>query len=137
MNTNITGNITELQCILYFTKLGYQVSLPYGGQARYDFILDLGIKLLKIQVKTPTTNDDNDYIEIECCNSHLSKGKYIKKTYTENDVDYFATFFNNTCYLIPANECNTCKKLRFTQPKNNQKINVYYAKDYEASLVLK
>ncbi len=35
------------------------------------------------------------------------------------------------CYLIPINECSVSKKLRFIPPKNNQKVGISYAKDYE------
>ena len=49
MNTNLKGTITELKCKLYFLELGYTVSTPENPD-RYDFILDIGEKLLKIQV---------------------------------------------------------------------------------------
>ena len=51
MDTNLLGTITELKCKTYFLELGYIVSTP-DSPARYDFILDIGDKLLKIQVKT-------------------------------------------------------------------------------------
>ena len=35
------GNLTELQCITACYELGYSVSIPYGENSRYDFILDL------------------------------------------------------------------------------------------------
>ena len=51
MNTNFKGVITELKCKTYFLELGYIVSTP-EVPVRYDFILDTGEKLYKIQVKT-------------------------------------------------------------------------------------
>ena len=58
LTKNNIGNITELECILAFTKMGYQVSLPYGGQARYDFVAEKDGKFLRIQVKTSTDKED-------------------------------------------------------------------------------
>ena len=49
-DTKLMGNITELEVLNYVTKLGYQVSLPFGDRARYDQIWDIEGKLLKIQI---------------------------------------------------------------------------------------
>lgn len=35
------GNLTELKCISAFYELGYQCSIPYGENSRYDFIADI------------------------------------------------------------------------------------------------
>jgi hypothetical protein len=42
--TKVKGNITELMCIAGFTELGYQVSIPYGDSAKYDFVVDVNGK---------------------------------------------------------------------------------------------
>lgn len=52
-------------------------------------------------------------------------------------VDYFCTFYNNECYLIPFEECGSKeKKLRLEPTKNGQTKNIYFAKDYIAKEVL-
>lgn len=51
-NTQIQGAITEQQCFLHCLQHGFQVSKPLFDNARYDFILDTGKQLLKIQIKT-------------------------------------------------------------------------------------
>ena len=45
--------------------------------------------------------------------------------------DYFCTYWDNQCYLVPISECSAAKKLRFIPPKNGQKVGITYAKDYE------
>ena len=50
--TNHKGDITEVECILSFLKLGFKVSIPYGEDTKYDLILDVGNKLFKVQCKT-------------------------------------------------------------------------------------
>ena len=40
-------------------EAGYLISKPLFDNARYDFILDTGEKLLRIQVKTSTWNEDH------------------------------------------------------------------------------
>lgn len=50
--TQSIGNIVELQCISKFIELGYEVSIPYGNGAKYDFIADVNGKFLRIQCKS-------------------------------------------------------------------------------------
>lgn len=55
------GYLTELQCMTEFLKMGYNISLPYGGHSRYDFIADIEGKLIKIQVKHSKKIDNNSF----------------------------------------------------------------------------
>jgi hypothetical protein len=48
LDCNYQGNLTELLCLASFTELGYQVSIPYGDHARYDFIVDINNHLYRI-----------------------------------------------------------------------------------------
>ena len=41
-----------MESMLAFMKLGYNVSIPFGEDSRYDFIVDINDKLYKIQCKT-------------------------------------------------------------------------------------
>lgn len=135
LTKNNIGNITELECILAFTKMGYQVSLPYGGQARYDFIAEKNGKFLRIQVKTST--DKKDYLEFSCTNSHYVKGHHIHTKYSSDEIDYFATTCRGQCFIVPITECSAGKRLRFTTPRNNQTKGISFAKDYTLEEVSK
>lgn len=135
MDSKFIGNITELEVLTYITKLGYQVSIPFGDRERYDQIWDINGKLLKVQVKTSRLIDDNA-IKFSCFSSHRKEGKSIKTKYTSDEIDYFATFWNNKCYLIPIAETSNEKTLRFAPPKNGQIKGISFAKDYEVEEVL-
>ena len=133
MNTNLKGTLTELKCKIYFLELGYMVSTP-ESPARYDFILDTGNKLLKIQVKTSRT--DGEKITFETCSSHITRDGMSRRSYKE-EIDYFCTWFENECYLIPVEECGSREKsLRIVPAKNGQVKNIYFAKNYIAKEVL-
>ena len=97
IDTNIIGVITELKCKTYFLELGYTVSIP-ENPARYDFILDTGDKLLKVQVKT--CNSDGEKLNFATCSSHFVNGKVTHTDYKADNIDYFCTWFENECYLI-------------------------------------
>lgn len=134
MDTNIKGTITELKCKAYFLELGYTVSTP-ENPTRYDFILDTGDKLLKIQVKT--CNSDGEKLQFATCSSHFVKGKNTHTHYQNDNIDYFCTWYENECYLVPVLECGkNNKKLRLVPTRNGQTKGIYFAKDYIAKEVL-
>ena len=98
---------------------------------------DINGKIIKIQVKTSQGQDNDSYLEFECRNSKYKNGHHVHTKYSADEIDYFATYFNNKCYLIPTTECSTQKRLRFVPPKNGQTKNISFAKDYELEEVLK
>lgn len=136
MNTNIIGTVTELKCITYFLELGYTVSIPQNP-CRYDFILDTGDKLLKIQVKTGNTTRQEGCLNFSTSSAHYVKGQYTHTSYKNDNIDYFCTYYDNECYLIPIAECGSREKnLRLIPTKNGQTKNISFAKDYIAKEVL-
>lgn len=138
LNSKRKGNITEVECMLAFLKLGYNVLMPYGDCERYDFVVDIEGKLLKIQVKTSSDSHINDgYIVFKCANKTTKEGHFVRHLYTKEQIDYFMTSYNGQCYLIPVEETSTEKRLRFTPPKNGQLKGVSFAKDYELEKMVK
>ena len=137
MTSKDIGNITEVSCMLEFMKLGYPVLTPYGDCQRYDFVVEINNKFYRIQAKT--ANDayvDDGYILFRCDNTTTKNGKTIHHSYNENEIDYFSTFYNGKCYLVPVNECSREKRLRFTIPKNGQTKGITFAFDYELEKVV-
>lgn len=117
--TKIKGLTTELQCQISFTQLGYNISVPLSEDCRYDFIADINGKLLRVQVKT--CREEENGIIFSTKSSHLSAQGSIQHSYSDEDIDVFATYYNNQCYLIPVKQCGvSSKKLLFTKNSNNQ-----------------
>ena len=137
MTSKDIGNITEVSCMLEFMKLGYPVLTPYGDCQRYDFVVEINNKFYKIQSKT--SNDsyiDEGYIIFRCDNTTTKNGTIIHHQYTKDEIDFFSTFYNGKCYLIPVSECSREKRLRFTPPKNGQTKGITFACDYELEKVV-
>lgn len=134
------GNLTELQCITACYEAGYNVSIPYGENSRYDFILDLNGKLLKIQVKTSrpkkSVKESENAIIFSCRSVTINSKGNTRHRYNKKQIDYFATFWDGKCYMIPVEECSTEKTLWFDVPANNQKNLISMACDYELSNIL-
>ncbi len=137
MNSKQIGNITELETMLAFMKLGYNVLTPYGDCERYDFVVDAKDKFVKVQSKTSSTDDSGASFQFNCRSSHRCEGKVINERYTSDEIDYFVTTFNGKCYLIPVEECGANKRLRILPAKNGQVRGVTWAKDYELEEVVK
>ena len=138
MNSKKLGNITEVQVMLGFMQLGYNVLTPYGDCERYDFVADVNGKFLKIQVKSSKVSDDGTKFSFNTASTHYSDGKCVHHSYSKEDIDYFATVYDNQIYLIPVEECSSrSQSLRLIPAKNGQTRGVKWAKDYRLEEVIK
>lgn len=135
LETKQKGIVTELQCITAFNQLGYHISIPYGENSRYDFIADINGILIRVQAKTSHYKDDlQNSIVFSCRSSRKNMTAARNVRYTNKEIDYFCTYFNNQCYLVPIEECSTEKTLRFEPPANGQSKGITFAKDYELDI---
>lgn len=102
-----------------------------GENSRYDLIADIDGILIRVQVKTSRYKDEEkNSIIFACRSSHTNSQGTKNVRYTKKEIDYFATYWNNECYLIPVEECSVEKTLRFSIPKNGQTKGISFANDY-------
>lgn len=127
-----------MQCITRLYELGCDISIPFGNSQKYDLIMDWNNCLYKVQVKHSSSHDNGAYFSFMTrWQSHNTSG-YKKNSYTKEDIDFFATFFNGNVYLVPIEQCSGAEKnLRIVPPKNGQIKGINFAKDYLAEEVLK
>lgn len=136
LSSHFIGEITEQQVALEFLKLGYLVSKPLVQSSRYDFIVDINHKLYKIQVKTGTLKEDT-YIEFATSTSHTNTQGTLNLTYSSDDVDFFATMYENQCYLVPYELCGKrSQRLRTIPTRNGQTKGITFAKDFHLKDVI-
>lgn len=135
-NTQLQGRIVEQKCFLKCLEEGFQVSKPLFDNARYDFILDTGTKLLRIQIKSSAWNEDKTAFTFNGYSQH-STGKGNKRMkYTNKEIDYFMTEKDDLFYLIPATqEGFATKTLRISAKQNSPQI--LWAKNYLFEEVIK
>lgn len=138
-NTQIIGALTEQKCFMKCIEAGYIVSKPLFDNARYDFILDTGKHLLRIQVKTSRWKDEEHSSFVFNCYSQHSYGKGNKvMKYTKEEVDFFMTERDGIFYLYPAPEKGLKEKtLRVLPPKSGQIKNISFAKDFIFEEIIK
>ena len=131
LNSHFIGEITEQQVTLEFLKQGILISKPLVQSSRYDFIADINNKLYKIQVKTGRFKEES-YLEFATSTSHTNTKGTINISYSEDDVDFFATMYNGQCYLIPYRLCGKrAQRLRFVPTRNGQTKGILFAKDFK------
>lgn len=134
--TLIRGDVNELQCILDFQKRGYYCSIPFSGSCRYDVVVDINNKLYRIQCKSSTFHEEDGTLRMYAIRTTTNTQKTIRYSYSEEEVDFFYTSWNNYGFLIPVNEVSTTKYLRVKKPKNGIQEGMSIAADYLIDNVL-
>lgn len=134
--TQVKGNLVELQCIMKFMSMGFECSTPYGNQAKYDILVDIGDEILRIQCKKSRWMDDRKSISFQTCSQTTNTQKTVRHLYTSKDIDYFATCWEDNVYLVPVEECSTSKSLRIAPKEKDTPPNVNLAEDYLVENIL-
>lgn len=133
-NPNHKGNVAELAIATEAARLGLSVLKPLTEHERYDLVLGLGGKMLRVQCKWGSRRDG--VIEVRLRSSYHSPTRgYVITTYDETEVDFVAVYCGERacCYLLPASLIagRTMVLLRLERTKNNQRAALNWAADYE------
>lgn len=132
LSSHFIGEITEQSVALEFLKLGILISKPLVQSSRYDFIADVNNHLYKIQVKTCTEREFGSYFDFATSTSHTNTKGTLNISYSADDVDFFATIYNDQCYLIPFELCGKrTQRLRLKPTLNGQTKGILFAKDFK------
>ena len=82
------GDIGMAYAIAYYSKLGYTISIPLTDSQDYDFIIDTGNQLLKVQAKTSTQVKDNGIAIVSLkTNGGNRSGSGKSKDFSSNSSD--------------------------------------------------
>ncbi|MGA9964679.1 MAG: group I intron-associated PD-(D/E)XK endonuclease [Terriglobales bacterium] len=115
------GEQGELAFLSKASSLGFALSLPYGHMQRYDFVVDSGKNLWRVQVKTT---------------EHMLNGLYLvgihhranrrAHAYTESEIDFVAVYIlpEKTWYILPVREVTEHRSLLF-RPKGYTRRDPY------------
>ena len=113
LNENlIKGQIIELKVQIELLRYGFDVSIPNYNSSKYDLIADTGNELLRIQVKKSISNSQSSFT-FPCTTQNVKSSSGAKYKYTNSEIDYFATIWNDKVYLIPVDETSTQKTIQF------------------------
>lgn len=132
------GLLTELRCEYDFSNLGYVVSKPITPDSRYDYIVDIKGKLLKIQCKTGASCSEGNAFSFLCCSTNWNSKSV--HSYSKSEIDYFYVVFKEKSYLVPieiGNRKTKILRLKAKNSNNNNQYSITWAKDYEFDKIIK
>jgi hypothetical protein len=95
---NRRGNLGEIAFVHKAMTLGFVVAKPYGNIHRYDFIVEGGHKLWRVQVKACTSMKRNLYCVVPRCRTNS-----VDVAYTKSELDFLAAYIipEETWYVLP------------------------------------
>jgi PD-(D/E)XK nuclease superfamily protein len=137
LTTNQRGAVTEAAIVKAAIELGIGVFRPLMDE-RYDLILDLRPRLLRVQCKTAVVK--GEIIIVRCYSTRRSAAGLVKKTYTGEEVDAVASYAAelDRCFLIPIARIDrrTGLQLRLGPTRNNQINGINWASDFDFAATL-
>ncbi len=109
-NTKLVGERSEAAFLARAIDMGFGIAKPWGDSRRYDFILDNGECLHRVQVKC-TEAIKADAYETRATYT-TGKGRAV---YTKKDTDFIASHVVplDIWYIIPVEICTPQPMLRF------------------------
>jgi hypothetical protein len=118
-NTKQTGERSEAAFLHRASALGFGVAKPWGDSLRYDFILDNGERLWRIQIKCTESIRAQAY-ETRATYS-IGKGRAV---YTTHDTDFIAAHIVplDIWYILPVEVCTPQPMLRFYPHRQAKKM---------------
>ena len=103
MNTKQQGDIGVAKAIYYYTVSGFIVSIPNTDNSRYDLVVDKGVGLQKVQVKTTTFKSKYGVYEVglKTCGGNSSWSGVSKKLSKEEIDTLFVLTQDGDMYEFP------------------------------------
>ena len=127
------GVIAETAVIHEAVKLGIGVLKPVNDGLRYDLVLDVGERLIRVQVKW--ARRQGDVIAVRCYSSRRSATGFVRRPYTSREIDAVVAYCPELgrCYFLPLDVMGerTEIRLRLAKARNNQEAGVHRADLYE------
>jgi hypothetical protein len=114
------GQRTETAILAAFVERGFEVLLPWGTNHRYDMVLDLGERFLRVQCKTGRLKQGT--VEFNAV-SVRSNTKQVRTRSYLGEIEYFAVYCPATrcIYMVPCDgTMRGHTKLRLAPAANNQ-----------------
>jgi PD-(D/E)XK endonuclease len=132
------GAIAETAIIHAAIKLGLNVYRPVVEGGRYDMIFEAGSNLLRIQCKWSPRH--GDVVALRCYSARRNRNGLLTRLYAEGEIDAFAAYCPelDRCYFLPFElfAGRSQVHLRLGPCRNNQKLGINWAKDFEFAATL-
>jgi hypothetical protein len=139
LSTDQKGAIAETAIAHAAIKLGIGVYKPLSDGGRYDLIFDVGRRLVRVQCKWAACH--GDVLVIRCCTWRRGREGMIRRPYLPGEIDAIAAYSLDLdrCFFIPFDRFTrrAAIQLRLTATRNNQKLGINWAEDFEFEATLR
>ena len=131
-NPNYKGNLAEAKIMTAATELDVPVLRPAGEHVRYDLVLDLSERLLRVQAKWGSVRDG--VIKVKLVSSRMNSRGRIMRTYSASEIDAVAVYAGqlDECFLLPIDilDGKSSVYLRISDPNNGQEAGLNWASEF-------
>jgi hypothetical protein len=123
------GEAAEAAFLARATHLGFTVCLPWGDSERYDSVVDMGQRFLRVQVKSATAYGESRY--------RVKTAGASGVPYTTAEIDFFVAYIvpEDIWYIIPIAAIGRRKGVRF-YPNSRRPSRAQFEKYREAWCLL-
>jgi hypothetical protein len=102
-NPRLQGLIGVAAAIDWFTRAGYLVSIPLNDSQPYDLVVDDGMRLLRVQVKTTTARGRYGNFTLALQTAGGNQSFHTRKPFDNSASDLlFALTDSGDVYIIPC-----------------------------------
>jgi hypothetical protein len=114
-NPKRMGELSEAALLWKAQSLGFGVSKPWGDSERYDFVVNAGGRLWRVQLKSTAVVHARGY-EVQPIYSVYGDGYGRSKAgYSADEIDVLVVHIRprEVWYVLPVEALVSCKNLRF------------------------
>ncbi len=104
MDTKLKADIAESAVTTELLKRGFSVLHPVGDRLSYDLAVDLGGRLLRIQVKSAWYDANAKCYVVDARRTKTNRRRMLRKHYGADDFDFAIIYLSdrNAFYVMPV-----------------------------------
>lgn len=139
LTSNDKGNIAEAAIALEAIKLGIDVLKPVAEHGRYDLVLELDRRLVRVQCKWGSLDPDGGVVCVRVGGSRHTPRGYVTSTYSAEEVDAIGVYCGELAesFLVPIDVAAGKRQLhlRLNPPRNGQRACINLASEYRLGAI--
>lgn len=136
-NPNHKGNVAELAIAKEAASLGLSVLAPLTEHERYDLVIGIAGRLLRVQCKW--ANCKGEVVAAHLARNRRGPEGFIRRNYSADEIDAFGLYCGDLdrCFLIPIERIagQWAIQLRLAPARNGQRAALHFADEYDLGAV--
>jgi PD-(D/E)XK endonuclease len=132
------GAVAEAALTAAAIEMGLTVLRPLCEGRRYDLVIDLEPRLLRVQCKL--ARHVAGAISVHAQTNRYTPAGYVSTSYSASEIDAIAAYSIalRRCFLIPIAEASGRRALhlRLDRARNNQARGIRWASDFEFAIMI-